>query len=443
MFRAARRSGVVLISARPDAGKPVLVTVRSARSAADARGVQGLPTSLSGHGYDSAVTGQREMLPPRPIAPGDVVAAYSDGLGVWAAAQVTDLDPAWRTAGVLDLDWSGPEPYSVDDLDELVPLRLTHHAHAGQLSHCNYEWLLPRSYKIIGSVPLLHHLTSNSYSSGWHIGDRLSRQRRWDRGERSSHHPGQRSFFGAQIADLVLRSEPFTELWSVSITDVDSLDGGDVVALFPNVARLSLSGNLGAFSSSARLNRLPNLKTLFINNLFGMSASDCLLVTAVPTMEMLGLHSVPAEYAAAMKKAWTAEIPNGTFVEITSPRKPSWVAENRNNPLREWDGRAHISAVRYRKSVVQYKATRRAVLAELAVSTDDTDGSRFVELGRHFGEAFNQLDGTRNPFIETEEREELFKALNAIVDDAEAEYGRTFDTIRQHLMSGVESVRNW
>ena len=49
----------------------------------------------------------------------------------------------------------------------------------------------------------------------------------------------------------------------------------------------------------------------------------------------------------------------------------------------------------------------------------------------------------RNPFIETEEREELFEALNAIVDDAEAEYGRTFDTTRQHLMSGVESVRNW
>jgi hypothetical protein len=64
-------------------------------------------------------------------------------------------------------------------------------------------------------------------------------------------------------------------------------------------------------------------------------------------------------------------------------------------------------------------------------------------LGRRFGEAFNRLDGTRNPFIETEEREELFEALNAIVDDAEAEYGRTFDATRQHLIAGVESVRHW
>ena len=377
------------------------------------------------HGYDSAVTKQTKTLPPRLIAPGEVVAAYSEGLGEWTAAQVTDLDPALRTAGVLDLDWSGPEPYSVDDLDELVPLRLTHHAYAGVLSHCNYEWLLPRSYKVIGNVPLLYDHKSNTYSSGWHIGDRLSRQRRWDRGERRSYHAGERSFFGDEIADLVLRSEPYTELWSVSISEVDSLDADDVVALFPNLTRLSLSGNLGTLSSSASLNRLPNLRTLF-NNLFGMSASDCLSTVTVPNMEMLGLHSVPSEYAAAMRKAWTAEIPNGTFVEITSSRMPGWVAENRNNPLREWDGRPHISTARFRKSVAQYKATRRAVLEELAASNDETDGSRFAELGRQFGEAFNQLDGTRNPFIETEEREELFEALNGIVDGAEAEYGRTW-----------------
>jgi hypothetical protein len=372
-----------------------------------------------------------------------VVAAYSDALGEWTAAQVTDLDPSWASAGVLDLDWSGPEPSSVGDLGELVPLRRTHHAHAGAVEHCNYEWLLPRTYKVIGHVPLLHNCKSNTYSSGWHIGDRLSRQRRWDRGERSSDHSGDRSFFGSEIADLVSRSAPFTEIWSASITEIGSLDADDVVAFFPYLTRLSLSGNLGTLRNSASLNRLPRLRTLFINNLFGMSASDCLLTTSVPNMEMLGLHSVPAEYAAAMKRQWTAEVPNGTFVEITSPRKPGWIDENRNNPLREWDGRPHISAARYRKSVAQFKATRRAVLKELATSIEELDGSRFVELGRQFGEAFNQLDGSRNRFIETEEREELFGALNAIVDDAEADYGRTFDNTRQQLMAGVERVRDW
>jgi hypothetical protein len=242
---------------------------------------------------------------------------------------------------------------------------------------------------VLGNVPLLYDRKSNSYSSGWHIGDQLSRQRRWDRGERISHHLGERSFLGAEIADLVARSEPCTELWSISITEIDSLDGDDVVALFPNLTRLSLSGNLGTLNGAAGLNRLRNLKTLFITNLFGMSACDCLSSTAVPELEMLGLHSVPAEYATAMKKTWAAEIPNGTFVEITSPRKPGWVTENRDNPLREWDGRGHISATRYRKSVAQYKATRRAVLEALTAHKDETDGSRLAELGRQFGEAFN------------------------------------------------------
>jgi hypothetical protein len=41
------------------------------------------------------------------------------------------------------------------------------------------------------------------------------------------------------------------------------------------------------------------------------------------------------------------------------------------------------------------------------------------------------------------EREELFEALDAIIDDAEAKYGRVFDTARHDLIAGVESVRDW
>lgn len=393
------------------------------------------------------MTRQREAAPPRPIAPGDVVAAYSEQLGEWTVAQVTDLNPDWRTAGVLELDWSGAEPFSLDDigdLGELTPLRLSHHAHSNQFSHCNHEWLLPRGYKVLGNVPLLHDRTSNGYSWGWRIGDQLARQRRWDRGERISYHPGERSLFGAELPGLVARAEPFPEIWRLSVTEIDALDGDDVAALFPNLTRLSLSGNLGTLSGAAGLNRLRKLRGLSIADLFGMSASDCLSSTAVPDLEMLSLHSVPAEYATAMRKAWRAEIPNGTFVEISSPRKPGWVAENRDNPLREWDGREHISAARYRKAVAQYKVTRRAVFEVLAASTDDeTDGARLAELGRQYGEAFNALDGTSGQFIETVEREELFAALDVIVEGAEAEHGRSFGAARRHLTDGVEDVRDW
>jgi hypothetical protein len=90
------------------------------------------------------------------VAPCDVVASFCEALGEWsAAAQITDLDPRWKTAGVLDLDWSGPEPASVTDLGRPAALRLTHHSWTGALSHVNYHWLLPRGCKVIGAMPLL------------------------------------------------------------------------------------------------------------------------------------------------------------------------------------------------------------------------------------------------------------------------------------------------
>src|SRR5215472_6002567 len=134
----------------------------------------------------------RDLSPPRAIAPGDIVVCYSDDLGEWTAAQITDLNPSWKTAGVLDLDWSGPEPTFVDDLGRVSPLVLTHHAWAGTPSHTNNEWVLPRSYKVIGSLRLLREARSDAYSSGWDVGMQLALQRRWDRGDRESRgRPGE------------------------------------------------------------------------------------------------------------------------------------------------------------------------------------------------------------------------------------------------------------
>ena len=47
-------------------------------------------------------------MPPRPLAVGDIVTGYSRHLGEWTVAQITNLDEAHATAGVLELDWSGP-----------------------------------------------------------------------------------------------------------------------------------------------------------------------------------------------------------------------------------------------------------------------------------------------------------------------------------------------
>ncbi|MEU8797356.1 hypothetical protein [Spirillospora sp. NPDC048819] len=386
----------------------------------------------------------RAAAPPRAIAPGDVVAAFSIALDEWTAAQIIRVDAADERAAVLELDWSGPEPASAADLGDVAPLRLTHHSWDGALSYCNYEWVLPRSYKVIGALPLLHDEPSRSYSTGWRLGDQLARQRRWDAGVRAdAADPWTADYTGAEINDLLDRpDDPHTDIRSLKVGGVESLDCDRLVRRFPNLTDLTLRGELGLLSAAAALNELGSLQRIHIIDLFGMGRDDLLLPRNVPALEALLLYSVPAEYAAAMRSTWRPEMPNGTYVDVHNARTPDWVAENRNNPLRHWDGRAHISGARFKKAVAQYKSTRRAVMAVLSGDPGGDRPARLVEIGRQYGEAFNRLDD-RTPFIETEEREDLFAALDHIVDEAEAAHGPGLAWARESLISGVEDVRDW
>lgn len=373
--------------------------------------------------------------PPRPIAPGDVVVTYSDELGEWTAAQITDLNRSWKAVGVLELNWSGPEPKTVGDLGQVSPLVLTHHGWAGRLSHMNLEWVLPRSYRVIGKLPLLRDTPSDSYSKGWRLGMQLAFQRRWDRGDRGSGDlPGELKLTGDRF-DAAIADRMNEDVWSLDVDAIGSLDCGKLVRAFPTLRRLDLAGKLGRLDNASQLNRLPSLKRLFISNLFGMTRSDCLMPGSVPALESLALHSVPREYGAAMRSVWSKELTKGCFVEVSGLRGPDWLAENVDNPLRDWDGRAQISAVKFRKSVAQYKATRRAVLAALSDPSIVDLKARMIEFGREFGEAFNKL-ARSDDFIETEEREELFAALMAIPKDGGSE-------VSDWLAHGLDQSRDW
>ncbi|MFD0902873.1 hypothetical protein [Actinomadura sediminis] len=383
---------------------------------------------------------RKPAVPPRPIAAGDVVAAFCAELGEWTAAQIVGIDAEWEKAAVLDLDWSGPEPMSVGELGDVTPLRMTHHSWNGNLAYCNFEWVLPRSYKVVGRMPLLHDGPSSSYGFGWRLGDRLARQRRWDAGVREDPPtPWKLTCTGDEV-DGTAEARP--DVTHLAVRDVGTLDCGRIARLFPNLTNLDLRGDLGLLAAAGRLNELTALKELSIADLFGMTKEDRLKPRCTPHLEALYLDGVPAEYANAMRSTWRPEIPNGTHVEIRGARKPEWVAENRDNPLRDWDGRGNISKTNFKKSVAQYKATRHAVMAVFSEGAGADRPQRLTGIGREFGEAFNEFD-RRAGFIETVEREELFDVLHRIAKDAEAAFGLEPGWVFESLASGTESVRDW
>lgn len=381
--------------------------------------------------------------PPRPLAVGDVVVGPNDLLSEWVAAQITDIDPDWKTVGVLEFDWSGPEPLTTDDLGAVAPLRLTQHSWKGRLSHANCDWVLPRSYRVLGRLPLVHNQSSNSYTSRWRLGDQLARQRAWDRGDHDWQDPGALELSPADLEQALNDGASVQNaVSSLKVAGLSEVDGAQLTAIFPNLISLTLDGSLGQFTNAGELNRLRSLKNLFISELFGMTKADCLLPGEVPDLEYLALDSVPSEYALAMRARWRSEVFNGTSVTISKARKPEWVKENLENPLRDWDGREHISAARFKKAVEQFKKTRREVLAVVGPQQDESTLARLTDLGREYALAFNRLDG-RSPFIETEEREELFAALNTVLTDLELALSRSLVAERSAILSGVEGARDW
>ncbi|NGO77400.1 hypothetical protein G6045_17280 [Streptomyces sp. YC504] len=386
---------------------------------------------------------RKQAVPPRALAVGDVVAAPARVLGEWTAAQIVRIHADTQTVAVLELDWSGPEPSSVGELGAVVPLRLSHHAWNGALSFCNRAWILPRSHKVIGSMALLHDEPSHSYAFAWDLGDQLARQRRWDAGVREDPADAWTAeYTGEAVNEFLGRpAAPRAEVAHLTVRDIDELDCARLVRRFPGVTRLQLYGRLGLLTAAGELNRLTALTGVSISDLFGMTEEDVLRPRCVPQVESLDLYSVPAAYASAMRRTWRPEIPAGTYVSVLRSRKPEWVEENRNNPLRDWDGREHISAATYRRAVSEYKATRKAVF-EAAEGPAEGRSARMEEIGRAYGEAFNRLD-RRAGFIETVEREELFDVLDHIVKEAEVHHGPVPTAARDSLISGVEGVRDW
>jgi tetratricopeptide (TPR) repeat protein len=280
---------------------------------------------------DQVMTGDGPVAkPPRPLATGDIVATYSEQLGEWTAGQVVGFGHIPEKVRIIDLDWSGAEPVTVADLGGAVPLTGVSPMPGAPVQQTPvqslYDWLLPRGYKVIGSLPLRASGSALQVGDGtWRVGALLA-ARRWRDNGGTGPWSDLRvlSRTAAQLEGMPMG--PHLDVFSLEVTEIGSLDCARLADDFPDLTELSLSGYFGQLVNAAALNRLAKLKQFSVWHLIGMSPADTVLPSQARAMERIVLRDIPADYAAAMRTVWGPELRNGTSIDVTGARDPSWLA---------------------------------------------------------------------------------------------------------------------
>ena len=106
----------------------------------------------------------------------------------------------------------------------------------------------------------------------------------------------------------------------------------------------------------------------------------------------------------AVKKTWKGKL---DYLEVKRLRSDNWLKENLENPFRDWDGSEFVPAAAYKKTIQQYKKTKKQLEQ---VSTRE----EAVAAVKEYGLSFNRLNRQYDQFIETDEREDLFLVLEQL-----------------------------
>lgn len=137
-------------------------------------------------------------------------------------------------------------------------------------------------------------------------------------------------------ADPIRHPRRFRNLL-VYVTD---LDCASLVEAYPNLTSLRLWGSPGWVRNVGELNRLHTLRTFSVFDVFGMTAADCLDPGRLTNMESIQLESIPADFAAAMRRTWTPEASNGMYLTVT--KRANLTGSTRTSPTRCATGTAAL-----------------------------------------------------------------------------------------------------
>ncbi|MDF9832105.1 hypothetical protein M2103_000313 [Ereboglobus sp. PH5-5] len=216
------------------------------------------------------------------------------------------------------------------------------------------------------------------------------------------------------------RADPgLPNLSTIRIEGIDKLDLAPIVARHPALETLSIAGKPGTLQNVSAISRLPKLRSLYIDDLFGYEPADIPQPGTHPRLAELWLESIPADVAAHVKTTYAPLKKTARLdLQVRKPRAPEWLADNLDNPFRAWDGDEFVSPANARRAATLYKKTR----AELRARLDSPDAATALpeyleQLVREWAAAFNTWDKRTN-WIETEERETICEVVDNLLAEA-------------------------
>jgi hypothetical protein len=199
------------------------------------------------------------------------------------------------------------------------------------------------------------------------------------------------------------------ETEALHCSNIDEFDMAAAVAAYPHLRRLELWGKPGTIRNFSALSAFENLEQFAAYDLFSFGAGDIPAPDALPRLTELRMVSLPEAAAKAVKKLYEGR--KGLYLRILKGRKDEWLAENLDNPFRDWDGDERISAANAKKAAALYKKTRKAILNLTQGGGTETDlSAALTKIVSDYTNAFNQMD-KRGCLIETVEREQIYEVL--------------------------------
>lgn len=213
---------------------------------------------------------------------------------------------------------------------------------------------------------------------------------------------------------------------------IEELDLSDVTECFPNVSWLHLFGAPGLLHELSELRALPRLETLWLCDLFGYESGDFPSPDDLPALTSLDLDSIPTDVATRVRAVYK-KAPR-VSLSVRRPRKPEWLAENFENPLRHWDGRDGIPAATAKKARTAFVTALRQVREADACRTDETGYVEAVTAAvTGFLDAIAGLNRKRL-FLYTLERDEVIDAVDTLTAGLSPEANRSLEPLVEEAL---------